>query len=521
MKKITLFSLLVICLAFLWKPYAQVLNQNASWPNVNWTVTGVYNTDPLAFEADPTTSSNFAFDDDDAGSGNEDNIAAESPVIDLTTAHAAGETWLNVSAVYVYRYLANDELVFQYWDADASNWLDWGDSFDALGTDTTTDDDFCSGTSDTYNSTALDITSFTPTQLSGFRYRISYDDDPSAADYNWGFCFESPTITSSTPPTCFAPTNVTADNITTNSVMISWVAEGSEMAWEYSVQLAGTGEPAFGTITNLNPFTVNSLNSGTVYELYVRAYCSSDDRSSWVGPINFTTLFEPPTNDDCTGAVNLTTGGVYTDNPVDGSSLTAATNSGYTNSCGGTGVLDVWYTVTVPASGNITIATEADIATGTTGCDTAIEVYTSDSDCTGTLTSIGCDDDGAATGAYSELILTSLTPGQILYIRLWGYGDDETEPYSISAFDASLSTNDFESNTLFSYYPNPVKEKLQISSQEVVQEITIINMLGQRVINKEINTVSPEINLSNLKSGAYFLQVTISGVTETIRIIKQ
>jgi hypothetical protein len=29
---------------------------------------GTFNTDPTAFEADPTVTSNFAFDDDDAGS---------------------------------------------------------------------------------------------------------------------------------------------------------------------------------------------------------------------------------------------------------------------------------------------------------------------------------------------------------------------------------------------------------------------------------------------------------------------
>lgn len=67
--------------AFLIQINAQTLDQNASWPNISWTVTGTFNTDPLAFEADPSTSSNFAFDDDDAGSGSDDTIAAESPVL--------------------------------------------------------------------------------------------------------------------------------------------------------------------------------------------------------------------------------------------------------------------------------------------------------------------------------------------------------------------------------------------------------------------------------------------------------
>lgn len=44
----------------------------------------------LAYEADPTTIANFAIDDDDAGNGNEENIAAESPIIDLSPAFTAG-----------------------------------------------------------------------------------------------------------------------------------------------------------------------------------------------------------------------------------------------------------------------------------------------------------------------------------------------------------------------------------------------------------------------------------------------
>ncbi|MBN2867765.1 MAG: hypothetical protein JXK08_03755, partial [Flavobacteriaceae bacterium] len=65
MKKITLLILLLFSIIV----QAQVINQPANWPNTNWTVTGTYNTDPAAFEADPTTTANFAFDDDDAGSG--------------------------------------------------------------------------------------------------------------------------------------------------------------------------------------------------------------------------------------------------------------------------------------------------------------------------------------------------------------------------------------------------------------------------------------------------------------------
>ena len=64
MKKITFFLLLLL---FSFQAIAQVLNQAASWPNTNWSITGTYVNGPTIFEANPTTSANFAYDDDDAG----------------------------------------------------------------------------------------------------------------------------------------------------------------------------------------------------------------------------------------------------------------------------------------------------------------------------------------------------------------------------------------------------------------------------------------------------------------------
>src|SRR6476661_10861025 len=105
---------LALAIGFLQCAQAQVLNQSAGWPNASWTITGTYSTDPLAFESSPITTANFAFDDDDAGMSHEDNIAAESPVIDLTAAFAANERKIEINVDYGYRYLADDALLFQY-----------------------------------------------------------------------------------------------------------------------------------------------------------------------------------------------------------------------------------------------------------------------------------------------------------------------------------------------------------------------------------------------------------------------
>jgi gliding motility-associated-like protein len=287
MKKITLLCMLTLFCTF---AYSQVLNQPANWPNTNWTVVGTYDTDADAFEADPTLTPNFAYDDDDdAGSTSDDDIAAESPVIDITGAFGAGETWLIVNLDYNYNDLG-DTLNLEYWDADAAAWVVWQQF---LATTNQPNNNFCTPAKDPFTSDPLDISGFTATQQSGFRYRLAFDDNDG---WQWGFCFDSPTITSSIPPSCLDISNLASANVTATTADISWDANNGEMAWEIVIQTAGTGVPTgAGTAVTMNaPYMATGLNSSTNYEVYVRADCGVDGFSNWVGPINFTTLNLPP-----------------------------------------------------------------------------------------------------------------------------------------------------------------------------------------------------------------------------------
>lgn len=282
MKKITLV-LLVLSTFF---SYSQTLNQPANWPNVNWTITGDYLTDPDVFEADPTQTSNFSYNDDEAQSGHDDDIAAESPIIDITAAYNAGETALMVSSNYVYNSIG-EILKVQYWDADSGSWMDWGNPLSS-----TTDpgnSNFCLSTSESYVSSPLNIATFSSNQLSNFRYRISYDDNDI---WGWGFCFQSPTLYSQTPPPCPNVSNLSTNNIGLTNVDVYWQAGSSESSWEIVIQNVGVGIPTGnGTVTSTNsPYEATGLESGTAYEVYVRGYCGGSDYSNWIGPLYFETL---------------------------------------------------------------------------------------------------------------------------------------------------------------------------------------------------------------------------------------
>ncbi|MCB0428413.1 MAG: hypothetical protein KDD16_14020, partial [Mangrovimonas sp.] len=142
--KRNLFGFVIFCLSFSTTFNAQVLNEPAGWPSSAWSVTGSYNA--AGFDEDPTASDKFSFDDDNAGSGSTDDIAAESPVVDLTAAFNAGETWITVSGDFVYNWFSNNELLaIQYWDADAASWVTWY-SFPQVDTPGAPFQEYCTGT---------------------------------------------------------------------------------------------------------------------------------------------------------------------------------------------------------------------------------------------------------------------------------------------------------------------------------------------------------------------------------------
>lgn len=230
----------------------------------------------------------------------------------------------------------------------------------------------------------------------------------------------------------------------------------------------------------------------------------------------------PPVNDDCAAAIALTPGGIFTDNPLTGTMLAASLTAGVTPSCQTTNITDVWYTVQVPATGNLTIETQVTPTTSLT--DTVVVAY---SGVCGSLVEVGCDDDGGPTGANglrSLLPLTAQTPGSTLYIGVWKYGTEvpslTSKDFVISAYDASLGNNLFDSSN-FTYYPNPVKNTLNLSYNQEISNVEVFNLLGQKVSSNVINANAAQIDMSNLSKGAYMVKVTSNNQLKTIKVIKE
>ncbi len=225
----------------------------------------------------------------------------------------------------------------------------------------------------------------------------------------------------------------------------------------------------------------------------------------------------PPVNDDCSGAIALTPGVVFTDNPVVGTNISATTSSGApAPGCASYNGGDMWYSVVVPADGNITLEMNSNPTGG--GGDAGAAAY---SGTCGSLTLISCNDDDSDDGLYPIISISDpALAGQTIYLRVWEYGNDATINFQVSAYSATLSVEDFQNQNLFSYYPNPVTNSLTLKAQQNIQDVAVYNMLGQEVLRVTPNTVSSEMNMTSLQAGTYFVKVKVANTIETIRIIK-
>lgn len=137
----------------------------------------------------------------------------------------------------------------------------------------------------------------------------------------------------------------------------------------------------------------------------------------------------PISNDECAGAIPVAVGtnGICVE--VEGTNAGASASGGVgAPSCGGYAGGDVWYSIVVPASGEVTFA--VDFAAANSLGDADIAIYYGPC---GSLTEIDCDDN-SGTGSMPNIQATGLTPGATVYVRVWDFGNDD-----IGSFDLCFS----------------------------------------------------------------------------------
>jgi hypothetical protein len=83
-----------------------------------------------------------------------------------------------------------------------------------------------------------------------------------------------------------------------------------------------------------------------------------------------------------------------------------------------------------------------------------------------------------------------------------------------------LNNAQFELKGL-TYAPNPVESDLSLKSDDIIDSVSVYNLLGQLVSFKKCNTTAIQINVEALNSGCYFVNVTSENKKSTIKIEKK
>lgn len=324
-------------------------------------------------------------------------------------------------------------------------------------------------------------------------------------------------------PSCLEPSALMVSDKTSTSANLSWTAGASETMWNIELVDLTAGETATGVATTTgvtNPLPLTGLTPNNNYEYYVQADCGGDT-SIWVGPMAFYTGHcQPSGTSTATYIDSFTT--------TNGGSNISNTSSGL----GTDNFEDNYENMTVSLAPGLTFDFSTTIVSGTVG--TAIwvdwnnDLEFSTDEVEFTTSGYSGDQTGSITvpatvsnGEYRMRVMIDYNdsnPGNGDACSL-AFGRGEVEDYKLLV-DSSLSTQDFDNDSLFSYYPNPVNNTLSLQSQKEISNVSVFNMLGQEVFRNSPNTVNNDVDMSNLQSGAYFVKVTISGTTETIRVIK-
>ncbi|AUC81911.1 T9SS type A sorting domain-containing protein [Lacinutrix sp. Bg11-31] len=255
--------------------------------------------------------------------------------------------------------------------------------------------------------------------------------------------------------------------------------------------------------TDDSDLTIESWANGTGADETAYWIQSAYSNGSGTFTLEWSLAATPPANDDCAAATvapHILAVGTL----VNGDTTNATDSGVAAGACGATGGdKDIWYSFVATA----TMVTEG--ANFTTDADHVV-VYSGDC---ATANEIAC----LATGENTPVLIDGTT----YLVRVYNSGIAKVAgPVAITLNEGSLSTRDFDSTLGFSYYPNPVNNTLTLNAQKAISNVAVFNMLGQEVIRTAPNAVSKVVDMSNLQSGAYFVQVTVGSTVETVRVIK-
>ena len=97
-------------------------------------------------------------------------------------------------------------------------------------------------------------------------------------------------------------------------------------------------------------------------------------------------------------------------------------------------------------------------------------------------------------------------------------GDCTVESACISV--TTLGTHD-HGNNAFRIYPNPVTDFINIEHTGTLTQVEIFNIVGQKLISRNLDTASVQIDMSHLPAGTFIVKAMSGTAIQTYKVIKR
>ncbi|OIP51765.1 MAG: hypothetical protein COZ75_13210 [Flavobacteriaceae bacterium CG_4_8_14_3_um_filter_34_10] len=99
-----------------------------------------------------------------------------------------------------------------------------------------------------------------------------------------------------------------------------------------------------------------------------------------------------------------------------------------------------------------------------------------------------------------------------------GSGNPLGFPFDVTGSVLGLNDNILDG---FTFYPNPVRDILNVRAATTIENISIYNVLGQELIYVSPDALSSKINIANLSNGMYIMKATVNGVVGSFNVVKR
>ena len=219
------------------------------------------------------------------------------------------------------------------------------------------------------------------------------------------------------------------------------------------------------------------------------------------------TLIPPPNNDIVNAIDLLAVGCPFTDEDV---AMPAATEeAGTPAGCDISGAAGVWYEFTPEINGFITgtIASPAGISSVT--FYTAPDQSSNETD----LVHVDYYQNQCLPGSSATIPVVG---GQTYYCFVVNTGG--ITDIIFDNCQLGTASNEIEG---FEFYPNPTRERINLAAAQNIESVVLYNILGQKMLDINVDATTTELNVAHLSAGAYLMEVTVDGQTGTYKLIKQ